>query len=499
MIVAKFGGTSVANADAISRVIEIVRGRANGSAAPGREPAGDHVVVVVSAFAGVTDELLSAGRLAAGGNLKAAVDKAALLRKRTLAIAAELLGTQAAPAQSWTVQSRKGPVRNHHPAVWDVEAQLAKLEELLRGTDALREFSARTCDAVLATGELISSRLIAAAMESAGVRAEFVDPRKCLVTTAQHTRAWPVMSRTEAALKEKVVPLLEQGIVPVIGGFVGATAAGVTTTLGRGGSDFSAAVIARCLGAGRVEIWTDVDGIMTCDPRICPDARTVDEVSFEEAAQLAWFGAKVVHPATLIPAVEKDIPVHVLNSFNPDGPTTRITRQVCGRARSLKAVAAKRGVSVFTVSGERTPDPKGFLQSVFNAFERAGKHLELVCSAENSVSAAIATGEGVEELRDALSHFGRVEYETGKAIVCIVGEDLFSSPDVIARVFGALQGISIRMVSQGASKANIALLVDEAQVTTAVQRLHSALFSDHVGVQQLSTEETYECGRASAH
>lgn len=518
MIVAKFGGTSVADADAISRVVEIVRGRvADGRdfRASGRnstrgetdeEPTfrrasdGAPVVVVVSAFAGVTDELLAAGRLASSGNLRAALEKTALLRTRTMAITADLLGVSSASVRAGAVLSRKGPIRSQHPAVWDVEAQLAKLEELLRGTDALREFSPRTSDAVLATGELISSRVIAAAMEAAGVRAEFVDARKVIVTTAQHTRAWPSMARTEAALREKVLPLLEQGITPIIGGFVGATVNGVTTTLGRGGSDFSAAVIARCLEAERVEIWTDVDGIMTCDPRICPDARTVGEVTFEEAAQLAWFGAKVVHPATLVPAVEKDIPVHVLNSFNPGGPTTRITRQATGHARTVKAVAAKKGVSVFTVSGERSPDPKGFLQSVFNVFDRNGRHLELVCSAENSVSVAVAGTEKIEEIKTELAHVGRVEFEAGKAIVCVVGEDLFSSPDVIARVFGALQGITVRMVSQGASKTNIALVVDEAGMTTAVRRLHGALFgSEAIALEQLNTEEGYERGRASAH
>ncbi len=498
MIVAKFGGTSVADADAISRVIEIVRGRAAGNAGGHGAAPDKQVVVVVSAFAGVTDELLAAGRLAASGNLRAALSKTAELRARTMAIAAELLGTASLRTRTWPAQSRKGPVQNQHPAVWDLEALLAKLEELLRGTDALREFSPRTTDAVLATGELVSSRLIAAAMETAGVKAEFVDARKCVVTNAQHTRAWPLMTRTEAALTERVVPLLERGITPILGGFIGATSSGTTTTIGRGGSDFSAAIIARCLEAERVEIWTDVDGIMTCDPRICPDAQTVDEVSFEEAAQLAWFGAKVVHPATLVPAIEKDIPVHVLNSFNPGGPTTRITRQGAGRGHRAKAVAGKKGVSVFGVSGERSPDPRGFLQNVFNVFDRNGKHLELVCSAENSVSVAVAVGDKADEIRAELAQLGQVEYEAGKAIVCVVGENLFASPDVIARVFGALQGVDVRMVSQGASKSNIALVVDEVHMAAAARQLHAALFDNGDLGLDLGVQATFEGGRANA-
>jgi aspartate kinase len=495
MIVAKFGGTSVADADAIRRLIEIVRSRVEGTSARHAEK----VVVVVSAFARVTDELVSAGRLATSANLKGALDKTAALRARTLGIAAELLGTANAPVQPWAVQSRKGPSHIQHPAVWDIEAQLAKLEELLRGTNALREFSPRTSDAVLATGELISSRLIAAAMEAAGVSAEFVDARKCIVTTAQHTHAWPLMGRTEAALKERVVSVLNRGVTPIIGGFVGATVNGVTTTLGRGGSDFSAAVIGRCLGATRVEIWTDVDGIMTCDPRICPDARTVEEVSFEEAAQLAWFGAKVVHPATLIPAVEKDIPVHVLNSFNPNGPTTRITRNVREEARGVKAVAAKKGISVFSVSGERSPDKQGFLQNVFNVFDRHGQQLELVCSAENSVSVAVAAGDKADELQAELGKIGKLEYESGMAIVCVVGADMISWPELSGQIFNALRGINVRMVSQGASRANIALVVDEAQMTTAVQRLHAALFNaEGVTAQQLSATEQFERGMANS-
>jgi aspartate kinase len=502
MIVAKFGGTSVADASAIKRVVEIVRKRAARAEPSDGHPASSskQLVVVVSAFAGVTDDLLEAGRLAASGNLKAALDKTAALRARTLTIAAELLGTVAAPANARAMQSRKGPAQIQHPSVWDIEAQLATLEELLRGTNALREFSPRTSDAVVSTGELVSSRLIAAALQAVGVRAEFVDARKCIVTSSQHVRAWPLMARTEAALNEKVVPVLKRGAVPIIGGFVGANVNGITTTLGRGGSDFSAAVIARCLGAERVEIWTDVDGIMTCDPRICPDARTVDEISFEEAAQLAWFGAKVVHPATLVPAVEKDIPVHVLNSLNPAGPSTRITRHTASHSRPVKAVAAKPGVSVFAVSGERSPDPKGFLQNVFNVFDRNGLQLELVCSAENSVSVAVAPRDRVDELRTELQQVGKVEYEPGKAIMCLVGEDLLGLPDVIARVFGALQGISVRMISQGASRMNIALVVDEPQMATAVRRLHAALFdAEGVSLQQLDSVDEFERGRASAH
>lgn len=448
MIVAKFGGTSVGTAQAIRRLLAIVKERVP-----------EKPVVVVSAFAGVTDELLAAGRLAANGALKQALQKIAKLRARTIALADELLNPEA-----------------RNKTLWGLEAQLAIVEELLTGTGALREFSPRTTDAVAACGELLSSRLIAAVLNGTGVPAEFIDARKCVVTDGSHIRALPLFALTERKLKEIVSPVLDRGSVVVMGGFIGATESGVTTTLGRGGSDFSAAIIGSCLGATRVEIWTDVNGIMTADPRICPDARTVPVISYEEAAQLANFGAKVVHPATLAPALEKSIPVHVLNSFNAEEQGTEIVPQSRESHRRITAIALKKDVSIFRVSMGRALKRQGFLQSVFNAVERCGCAAELVSSAEGSVSVAVVTGELAVKLERELAAIGAVQHESDKSIVCIVGRDLSESPDVLAKVLSALPDIPVAMVSQGPWRTNFAVVIDAAQASTAMRQVHSALF-----------------------
>lgn len=448
MIVMKFGGTSVADAEAIRRVVGIVRSRAP-----------ERPIVVVSAFAGVTDALLRAGQLAAHGKLHAVMRNVDVLRRRAIEIATGLLEPTARLA-----------------LLREVERDLDTLERLLGGVAAVGELSPRTNDAVAAFGEIISSKTIAAALASAGISSKWVDARECLITDGQHMRAVPLFEQTEAKLRANVAPIAQRSIVPVLGGFIAATVDGVTTTVGRGGSDFSAAIFGGCLQAERVEIWTDVDGVMTTDPRVCPDAKTVDEISFEEAAQLAAFGAKVIHPATLVPAVQRDIPVWVLNSFNPYSPGTCIRREVKGQGPKVKAIAAKRGVSIFTVSAGRVLDRKGFLQRVFDVLDRNRCAIELVCSSESTVSVAAAPGNASQAIEEQLATDFAVERVSAKAILCLVGENLFASPEVIATVFGALRDIEVRMVSQGASRSNFAVVVDEAEADGAIRRLHAALF-----------------------
>ncbi|HYG97500.1 MAG TPA: aspartate kinase [Terriglobales bacterium] len=448
MIVMKFGGTSVADANAVRRVIGIVKSRVS-----------ERPVVVVSAFSGVTDALLRAGQLAIRGKLHAVLKSVDVLRRRSIEIAGGLLES--------TVRVE---------LLREIERDLDTLERLLGGVAAVGELSPRTIDAVAAFGELISSKTVAAALAAAGVNSKFIDSRECMITDGQHTRAVPLFSETEARLLANVAPVAGRGIVPVLGGFIGATVDGVTTTIGRGGSDFSAAVFGGCLQANRVEIWTDVDGIMTTDPRVCPEASTVDEIGFEEAAQLAAFGAKVIHPATLVPAVQQGIPVWVLNTFNPTARGTCIQRDVRGRGSRVKAIAAKRGVSVFSVSAGRVLERQGFLQNVFDVLDQNRCPVELVCSSESTVSIAIAPGNAAEAIETQLATIGAVEHEAGKAILCLVGHDLFASPEVIATVFDALRDLEVRMVSQGASRTNLAVVVDDADAETAIRLLHSALF-----------------------
>ncbi|HEV2699670.1 MAG TPA: aspartate kinase, partial [Terriglobales bacterium] len=296
-IVMKFGGTSVGDAKAISRAAEIVRGRV-----PQRP------VVVVSAMARVTDQLLQMARAAGAGDRKTALTLARELRERHYNTAGELLGT--------------GVFTQFHS---DLGTEFEELEELLRGISAVGELTARTTDHVASFGEVLSSKLVTAALSAHGIEASLVDSRDCIVTDETFTRAAPLFEETSGRLSEQVLPLLDHGRVPVMGGFIGSTRSGVTTTIGRGGGDFSASIVGAGLGAQKIEIWTDVDGMMTTDPNICPDARRIKVISFDEAAELAYFGAKVLHPATVLPAIQKNIPVYILNSRNPTCEGTRIT------------------------------------------------------------------------------------------------------------------------------------------------------------------------------
>ena len=278
MIVMKFGGTSVQDAKAIDRVAHIVQGRL-----------ADRPVVVVSAMAKVTDSLLAMGKAAGSGDRKTALKMARALRERHYETAGELLGTAL--------------FTEFHG---DLGADFEDLDELLRGIGAVGEITPRTYDYVASFGEVLSSKIVAAAFVARGLPGAHVDSRQCLLTDSSYTRAVPQFDETNERLRKRVKPLLDSGKVPVMGGFIGSNRAGITTTIGRGGSDFSAAIFGAGLNAERIEIWTDVDGMMTTDPRLCPDARRIKVISFDEAAELAYFGAKVLHPATVLPAIQQE-------------------------------------------------------------------------------------------------------------------------------------------------------------------------------------------------
>src|SRR5258708_5571375 len=297
MIVMKFGGTSVQDAQAIGRAAAIVR-----------ERLAEQPVVVVSALSKITDQLLAMASAAGSGNREKALDLSRAARERHFAAAAELLDTQTFPHLQCELKK-------------DFDA----LDDLLCGIVAVGELTLRTTDNIAGFGERVSSKIIAAAFAQRGISAESVDSRQCIVTDANFTKAVPQFEETNARLAQIVTPLLERGRTPIMGGFIGSTREGVSTTIGRGGSDFTAAIVGVGLNATRIEIWTDVDGVMTTDPGLCPEARRIKTISFEEAAELAYFGAKVLHPATLLPAIQKNIPVLILNSRNPKNAGTRIT------------------------------------------------------------------------------------------------------------------------------------------------------------------------------
>jgi aspartate kinase len=348
----------------------------------------------------------------------------------------------------------------------------------LRGIAAVGELTPRTTDHVAAFGEILSSRIVAAAFSAQGLPSTMVDSRECVVTDAEHMRAAPLMEETNQRLKSKVQPVLDKGRVPVMGGFIGATKAGITTTIGRGGSDYSAAIVGAGLGAERIEIWTDVDGMMTTDPNVCPEARRIKVISFDEAAELAYFGAKVLHPATVLPAIQRNIPVYVLNSRNPGCEGTRISARVPQCRNSFKAIAAKKRITIIDVAAPRMLLAHGFLRAIFEAFDRHRVAVDVVSTSEVSVSLTVDSNESIPALAADLAKLADVKYEGRKAIVCLVGENLRETPGIAARVFGELSDVKIRMISQGASEINLTFVIEEDEVPQVIRRLHKTFFSD---------------------
>jgi aspartate kinase len=450
MIVMKFGGTSVQDAEAIDRAAAIVRQRL------AQKP-----IVVVSAMAKVTDQLLTMARAAGAGDRKTALKLSRALRERHYNTAGELLGTAL--------------FTQFHS---DLGVEFEALDELLRGIAAVGELTPRTTDHVAAFGEILSSRIVKAAFSARGIEAELIDSRQCVVTENQHTRAVPLMQETRERLQAKVQPLVSDGQVPVMGGFIGATKAGITTTIGRGGSDYSAAIIGAELGAERIEIWTDVDGMMTTDPNLCQDARRIKVISFDEAAELAYFGAKVLHPATVLPAIQKNIPVFILNSRNPECEGTRIAARVPHCRNFFKAIAAKKRITIIDVAAPRMLLAHGFMRAIFEAFDRHRVPVDVVSTSEVSVSLTVDSNESIPALAADLAKLADVKYQGRKAIVCVVGESLRETPGIAARVFGELSDIKIRMISQGASEINLTFVIEEDEVPQVIQRLHKVFFSD---------------------
>ena len=446
----KFGGTSVGDAKAIGRVAEIVRARLR-----------ERPVVVVSAMARVTDQLLEMARSAGAGDRKTALTLARELRERHYTTAGELLGT--------------GVFTQFHS---DLGTEFEEVEELLRGIAAVGELTPRTTDHVASFGEVLSTKLVTAALSAHGIEATLVDSRDCLVTDESFTRATPLFDETNSKLRAIVDPIVDRGCVPVMGGFIGSTRSGVTTTIGRGGGDFSAAIVGAGLDAQRIEIWTDVDGMMTTDPNICPDARRIKVISFDEAAELAYFGAKVLHPATVLPAIQKNIPVLILNSRNASGEGTRIAARAPHCKNFFKAIAAKKRITIVDVAAPRMLLAHGFLKSIFEAFDRHRIPVDVVSTSEVSVSLTVDSNESIPALAADLARLADVKYEGRKAIVCLVGENLREIPGIAAHVFGELSDVKIRMISQGASEINLTFVIDEDQVPAVIQRLHRAFFAD---------------------
>ena len=445
----KFGGTSVADPAAINRLMDLVRRQHARGGAP---------VVVVSALAGVTDKLVAIGRLAEDG----AGDKAA-------AEIRALLDRHVSVASAVTDASRDAVVA-------DVSQEFAELAGLVHALAVLREVSPRSLDAVLSVGEIASSRIVAAAMNDHELASEWVDARRALITDTEHNTAAPDLARTTGAVSSLVRPAQTAGRVAVLGGFIGATPSGVTTTLGRGGSDYSAAVFGACLDVDEIQIWTDVDGMLTADPRIVPQPRVVPQLSFAEASELAYFGAKVLHPSTILPAVAKNIPVRILNSRRPESPGTLITADSASANGQLTAIACKRDVTVIDITSSRMLMAHGFLRRLFEVFERLRTPVDVVTTSEVSVSVTVDDTRRLDAIVENLRNFAEVNCEPEMAIVCVVGENLRADTSIFGRAVTALERVPLRLVSQAASRRNVTFVLRDSDVPHAMMRLHEAFF-----------------------
>jgi aspartate kinase len=450
MVVQKFGGTSVADPDAIRRLIGIVRtARARDGAGP---------AVVVSAMSKVTDTLLGIAAAAGDGRLETALAQIEALRARHLAAATDLapLATDLRPS---------------------LDREFDNLAAVARALAVLREVSPRTLDVIAAMGELLSSRLVAAALTAAGVEAEWIDARKAIVTDAEHVRAAPLTQETNAALAREVLPVIARGRVPVVGGFVGATLDGHTSTLGRGGGDYSGALVGAGIGASEIQIWTDVDGMLTADPRVVTGPKLVPRLSFDEAAELAYFGAKVLHPSTILPAVQRDIPVRILNARKPDGTGTIITADASPSDTMLAGLACKPDVTVVDITSTRMLMAYGFLRRVFEVFERYRTAVDVVTTSEVTVSVTVDDTRNLDAVVDALREFATVTIDPGMALLCAVGDRLRNEPSIAARAVGVLEEVPLRMISQAASRRNITVILRQADLPHAMHRLHEEFFA----------------------
>ena len=449
MIVMKFGGSSVESAAAIERVAGIVKAR---------EPR--HPVVVVSAMGKTTNKLLAIAAAAIKGP-----------REEYLRQIHDLRDFHSREARQVVPLAERAALDRF------LDDHFQELTELAKGLAVLGELTPRSIDAISSYGERLSSFIVTQAFRHFGMATEHLDSRDLIVTDKRHTQAAPLFPQTYARLAAKVPPLAAKSVI-VMGGFIAATEDGVTTTLGRGGSDFTASIVGAGIGAEEIQIWTDVDGMLTADPTILPGGHRVKTISFAEAAELAYFGAKVLHPATVLPAIEKSIPVLILNSRRPDVPGTRIVAERVHCENAVKSIACKRKITVVNIHSTRMLMAHGFLRRIFEVFDRFETPVDMVATSEVSVSLTIDNPARIEEVLAELRQFAEAETERDQVIVCLVGENIRYTPGVARRVFNALEGINVRMISQGGSLLNISFVVAEKDLRAAIEALHGEFFSE---------------------
>jgi aspartate kinase len=448
MIVMKFGGSSLESAEAIERVCEIIASRRE------KRP-----IVVVSAIGKTTNQLLHAAFAAKHARRDEALTLIDRVRHEHLGI-----------VEALTEENAKREVLAHLHLCFD------ELAEILKGICILGELTPRSIDAISSYGERLSAPIVASTLLRKGTPAEAIDSRDYIVTDSRFTQAQPKMAETEKRLSTLSHKVEEK--VPVLGGFIAATEDGTTTTLGRGGSDFTAAIIGASVHADEIQIWTDVDGMLTSDPQMIPEAHRIRTISFAEASELAYFGARVLHPSTLLPAIHKEIPVRVLNSRRPEVEGTAIVSETVSCENPVKAIAFKRDITVVNVHSTRMLMAHGFLHRIFEVFNRYETPVDIVCTSEVSVSLTIDNTQHLKSIWKDLESFSMVSAEEKNAVVAVVGDHIRLTPGVSGRALGSLQHINVKMISMGASLLNLSLVIEDSDLEEAVRSLHKEFFRE---------------------
>jgi len=450
MIVMKFGGTSIDDAPSIERVVEIVRPRLH------LRP-----VVVNSAMGKTTRKLLAIAQLSAAGMDGEAAARLNEIRRYHFELSETLISN-----------FDKSDTRIK------LEQYFEDLQKLLGGLSILRELTLRSQDKILSYGELMATAIIASVFRKRGINARLCDARDFIITNERFSQAEPIKELSYKRIYEHIHPIVESNSIPVIQGFIGSTRDGATTTLGFEGSDFSASLIGSALNASSIQIWKDVSGIMTADPSIFAGARTVKTISFAEAEELTFFGAKILHPSTIEPARQKNIPVHIYNSKQPDAVGTIITAHPNHGTNLIKSITYKKPVCIMYVKPDNSVSPYVFLKSVFDILDRERIIPYVITTAEANVALAISDTGNREHLAEDLEHFGKVSIIREKATISLVGENLRTSNDFATTVFKNLDGLNIDMISFGASPINFTLVVDEIDVSSIIAKLHEIFFQD---------------------
>jgi aspartate kinase len=461
LLVMKFGGTSVGTVERIAQAAEL----ALKAVAQGHQ-----VVVVTSAMSGVTNQLILAAQNATQGNWQPAVRDNFYERHKT--VADQLL---------------KDDQARWRAALETISQRLDRIEKLCFGLSMVHELTPRLLDVISGTGEMLCAPLLAGAIEARGGHSEAIEATELIITNDEFGAAEPLMDLTREKTRARLLPLIERGVVPVVTGFIGATEEGVLTTLGRGGSDYSASIVGAALDADEVWIWTDVDGVMTANPSEVPEARTLREISYSEASELAYYGAKVLHHKTILPAIKQRIPVRILNSFNPEHPGTRISAEGRPSSRGVKAVTSIRNVSLITISGKGMQGIPGIAATAFAAVaaERANILMISQASSENNICFVVNSSEAnrvVKALRATLEfdllrgHIEDISADDSIAIVAVVGDRMKGTPGIAGKVFASLGGSSVNVIaiSQGSSELNISMIVSADEAAEAVRAIHRA-------------------------